>query len=117
MICPLCKTTDARRSRRQSVADYTLSIFGVYPWRCRGCHLRFHARLMPLSDSLHLHCPICGNHELKRISHEHVDTPLAFLWRFLRMPAYRCEPCRHKYFSILPQRSGQKEMGQLTSAD
>jgi hypothetical protein len=31
-----------------------------------------------------------------------VPGPTAFLWRLLHVPAYRCEPCRHKYFSILP---------------
>jgi hypothetical protein len=39
---------------------------------------------------------------LKRISPEYVDSVTAFVWRKLRIPAFRCEPCRHKYFSILP---------------
>src|SRR5271167_3876807 len=117
MICPVCKSKDARRSRRQYTADYVFSVFGVYPWRCRKCEARFHARLMTLSDSLHVHCPICGNPELKRISAEHVNSPLSFLWRRISIPAYRCEPCRHKYFSILPYRTKQEELGQLSSAD
>ena len=104
MTCPVCKGKDTRRSRRQNAADYVLSVFGVYPWRCRDCRARFYARLMNLSDTLHAHCPICGNVELKRISPEHVDTPLGFIWSMLRVPAYRCEPCRHKYFSVLPSR-------------
>jgi len=70
---------------------------------------------MPLSDSLHAHCPICGNIDVKRISPEHVDTPLASLWGFIRIPAYRCEPCRHKYFSILPPQSN--ELAEASSAD
>jgi C4-type Zn-finger protein len=107
MKCPLCKGNDARRSRRQNAADYLLSVLGVYPWRCRDCRARFYARLMPLSDSLRAHCPICGNLDLKRISPQHVDTHLGFLWSSARIPAYRCEPCRHKYFSILPQRPSQ----------
>src|SRR5215470_10605102 len=107
MTCPICKGKDARRSRRQSAADYILSVMGVYPWRCRDCRARFFARLMPLSDSLHAHCPICGNIDLKRISPEHVDTYFAFLWAALRVPAYRCDPCRHKYFSILPTRGSE----------
>lgn len=117
MLCPVCKSNDARRSRRQFAADYLLSFFGVYPWRCRACHARFHARLMPLGDSLHVHCPICGNHELKRISPEHVNTPLGFVWRLLHVPAYRCDPCRYKYFSVRPQRNAHREAGQLSSAD
>jgi hypothetical protein len=57
---------------------------------------------MRLSDSLHAHCPICGNLSLKRISSDYVDSLTGPLWRLLRIPAFRCEPCRYKYFSILP---------------
>ena len=115
MTCPVCKAKDARRSRRQSAADYVLAILGVYPWRCRECRARFYARLMTLSDSLHAHCPVCGNVELERISPEHVDTPMGFLWAVIRVPAYRCEPCRYKYFSIRPPRSS--ELAESPSAD
>jgi transposase-like protein len=117
MTCPICKTKDARRSRRQSSGDHFVSIFGFYPWRCRKCQARFHARLVPLGESLHTHCPICGNSELKRISPEHVNSPLSLFWRFVRVPAYRCEPCRHKYFSVLPCRSRPEGLKQLSSAD
>jgi uncharacterized protein with PIN domain len=72
---------------------------------------------MTLSDTLHAHCPICGNHELKRISAEHVSGAFAFLWRWLSVPAYRCEPCRHKYFSVLPYRTRERELAQMSSAD
>jgi DNA-directed RNA polymerase subunit RPC12/RpoP len=101
-------------------------MFGVYPWRCHHCHARFHGRLVPLTDRLKAHCPICGNQELKRISGDYVTTPFSFVWRKLGVPAYRCEPCRHKYFSIRPRNAhvhshahGEKhsEVGQLTSAD
>lgn len=109
MTCPVCKTKEARRSRQRYVADYFLIVFGVHPWRCLECHARFHARLISLSDSLYVHCPICYDPELKRISAEHVDAPLSFLWRLLHVPAYRCEPCRYNYFSIRPQYSGQKK--------
>jgi hypothetical protein len=104
MNCPLCKHSGARRSRRQTIADYAVSALGLYPWRCRECHQRFHARLMPLSDALHAHCSFCGNLELQRISAEYVEGTFAFLWRFLGVPSFRCEPCRHKYFSVLPLR-------------
>jgi len=72
---------------------------------------------MPLSDSLCAHCPICGNQELKRISPEYVDSPLSFMGRLLHIPAYRCEPCRHKYFSIRPHRRASSEVGDYSSAD
>jgi C4-type Zn-finger protein len=117
MTCPVCKSTNARRSRRQNVADYVFSVAGVYPWRCRSCETRFHARAMSLSDAVHAHCPICGNGELKRISAEHVPGHFAFLWRILSIPAYRCEPCRYKYFSIKPHRSRDREMAHIASSD
>jgi hypothetical protein len=115
MNCPICKQAGARRSRRQTTADYILSAIGVYPWRCPGCRARFHARLMTLSKSLHAHCPICGNLALKRISAGHVDSAFGFLWRNLRIPAFRCEPCRHKYFSILPLQQPVKQEVSMSS--
>jgi hypothetical protein len=104
MICPICKQNGARRSRRQSLADYLVSALGILPWRCRECHARFHARLMPLNDTLHAHCPHCGNMELQRILPEYVESSFAPVWGLLGIPSYRCEPCRHKYFSLLPLR-------------
>ncbi|MGB7438341.1 MAG: hypothetical protein WBR26_17370 [Candidatus Acidiferrum sp.] len=117
MNCPICKGKEARRSRRQNIADYIFSLVGVYPWRCRMCEGRFYARAMTLSDSLHAHCPVCGNPELKRISAEHLTGAFAFLWRRLGIPAYRCEPCRYKYFSILPCRIIEHKMEEVSSAD
>ena len=99
------------------MADYALTSIGVYPWRCKQCEARFHARLMPINDALHAHCPLCGNSQLKRISADYIATPLSFFWRTLRIPAYRCEPCRHKYFSILPYRSRPRPLEELSSAD
>ena len=115
MNCPTCKCAQARSSRRQSTADYILSLFGLYPWRCQSCKARFHARLMSFSDSVHAHCPICGNPALKRIAPEHVNSLFGFLWRNLRIPAFRCEPCRYKYFSILPLQQQEKHEVELSS--
>ena len=74
---------------------------------------------MPLSDTFHAHCPICGNLDLKRISPEHVHSPLGIIWGLLGVPALRCEPCRYKYFSILPQRELETgdEAARASSAD
>ena len=104
MTCPVCHGERVRRSRRQSLSDYALSTFGVYPWRCSECHERFHSRLMSLGDFLHAHCRRCGNHELQRIDPGHVDARFTLLWRALQIPAFRCEPCRYKFFSIRPVR-------------
>ena len=104
MTCPVCKSIDVRRSRR-NLTDYVLSVFGILPWRCVACETRFHARPMSLSDSLRAHCPICGNMDLQRIPGDRVDTYFAALWNRLSIPAYRCEPCRYKYFSLRPCRA------------
>jgi hypothetical protein len=48
------------------------------------------------------HCGICGNLDLKRISPELVPGPLSFAGRMMRLPAFRCEPCRNKFFSLRP---------------
>jgi len=71
--------------------------------------------MMGLSDALHAHCPICGNPDLKRIAPEHVPGLLSLIWRVCHLPALRCEPCRHKFFSILPRR--YEEAAELSSAD
>jgi len=74
---------------------------------------------MPLGHAFHAHCPICGNLDLQRISAEHVHSGLGVLWRLLGVPALRCEPCRYKYFSILPPREIEPEEARVraSSAD
>jgi hypothetical protein len=77
-------------------------VAAVVPWRCPRCTKRFHARSSPLAHLLSAHCGICGNIEVKRISPELANGFAAPLWRSLGMPAFRCIPCRHKFFSVLP---------------
>jgi hypothetical protein len=51
------------------------------------------------------HCPKCGNFDLGRIGRERVENGgLVFVKRKLGFPAYRCDPCRHKFFSLRPFR-------------
>jgi hypothetical protein len=66
------------------------------------CSARFRARSSSLGNLLCAHCSICGNLQLKRISPDLVSGFRARLWRLLGVPAYRCIPCRHKFFSLLP---------------
>lgn len=54
-----------------------------------------------MSHLLSAHCAICGNLELKRISGDYATGWFAPLWRALGVPAFRCIPCRHKFFSLL----------------
>jgi len=72
---------------------------------------------MSLSHSLYAHCPICGNSELRRISPEYVNSLSAFIWRTLRIPAFRCDPCRHKYFSIRPLQEAHQDKMEVSAGD
>jgi hypothetical protein len=46
---------------------------------------------------------------LKRIAGEHVNGFAAPLWRALGVPAFRCVPCRFKFFSLRPLRKEAEE--------
>jgi hypothetical protein len=51
------------------------------------------------------HCSRCGNFNLQTIARDRVDAgTLVFLKRFLGFRAFRCDPCRQKFFSVLPYR-------------
>jgi hypothetical protein len=102
MICPICNSAECRRSRRRTLLDYLASVVGNIPWRCARCSTRFRSRATPLAHTLSAHCSICGNIELKRISSELPEGFAAPFWRFLGVPAFRCIPCRHKFFTLLP---------------
>jgi hypothetical protein len=102
MNCPACQAVACRRSRRRSIPEYLFSAVGVLPWRCLACETRFHARVIPLRHILYARCGICGNLELQRISREKVTGAFSLLGNLLRLPALRCAPCRHKFFSLRP---------------
>jgi hypothetical protein len=87
------------------VKDAIYGLFGLRPWRCRSCTIRFYGWLVPAQYVFYVHCARCGNLDLKRVSREHVVEDLfAAIKRFLRIPAYRCEPCRTRFFSVRPFR-------------
>lgn len=105
MICPQCRSDDCYRSHRKGFLDYFCSVFGLRPWRCHVCDKRFYGRLVALNFARYAHCPRCGNFDLERISIHRVDAgTLVFLKRWLDFPAYRCDPCRLKFFSVLRPR-------------
>jgi hypothetical protein len=103
MICPECQSELTRRSHRRGIVDLMLTFSGLRPWRCRSCEERFYAWQVPMAYSLYAHCPRCGNFDLQRISRDRVDEG-AFRWveRLLGFAAYRCDPCRMRFFSVLP---------------
>jgi len=77
------------------------TLFGLRPWRCRSCEDRFYAWKVAAVYARHAHCPKCGNFDLQRVSRERVDEGY-LLWprRLLGFHAYRCDPCRTKFFSV-----------------
>lgn len=102
MTCPNCHSKANRRSRRRSIQDYLLSVVGVLPWRCTDCEIRYYARAIQPRHLFHAHCGICGNLELLRIAPKRVPGLLPVVGRLLGLPALRCEPCRHNFFSLRP---------------
>ena len=113
MICPVCKSRDCRRSRRRSLGDYALSLAGVLPWRCSTCQSRFFAHKVPFRVLFKAHCPRCGSPKVERIASDRVeDGTMVPLKRILGVPAYRCDPCRVKFYALLPQdRSARSSAG------
>ncbi|HUK53879.1 MAG TPA: hypothetical protein VL099_11370 [Candidatus Binatia bacterium] len=104
VVCPVCKGRACRRSRRRDVYDYALSAVGVLPWRCPTCESRFHARHVPVSLLTRAHCPRCGNPNLQKISSDRVEEGFLLpIKRILKLPAYRCDPCRMKFHSLRPR--------------
>ena len=75
------------------------------PWRCHACDKRFYAWSVATVFARYVHCPRCGNFDLQRISRDRVDQgTLLSVKRFFGLAAYRCDPCRQKFFSVLPYR-------------
>jgi phage FluMu protein Com len=102
MICPACRSVNCFRSHRDGILDFLLSGAGLRPWRCHSCERRFHAWRVAAILERYAHCPRCGNFDLEHISRERVEGgTLIFLKRWLRFPAYRCDPCRFRFFSVL----------------
>jgi putative component of membrane protein insertase Oxa1/YidC/SpoIIIJ protein YidD len=105
MICPQCRSAECFRSHRAGVADFLFTLGGCRPWRCKTCELRFYASRVAVFHCHFAHCPKCGNFDLEHISRERVERgTLLFAKRLLRFRAYRCDPCRERFFSIRPFR-------------
>jgi hypothetical protein len=73
---------------------------GLRPWRCRACDSRFYAWAAPIGYIWYVHCGLCGNMDLQRISSEHGMGLFSWVYRLFRLPAYRCAPCRNRFFSF-----------------
>lgn len=105
MICPQCRSTDCFRSHRQGLVDFGFTILSIKPWRCHSCAFRFYAHRVALAFSKYAHCPRCGNFDLEHLRGDRVDRgTLVGVKRWLAFPAYRCAPCRTRFFSTRPFR-------------
>jgi hypothetical protein len=101
MICPQCRSVDCFRSHRGGTLDFLNSMSGLRPWRCHTCDRRFYAWRVAIRFQGFAHCPRCGNFDLEHISRERVETgTMIAMKRWFGFPAYRCDPCRHRFFSI-----------------
>jgi len=100
LLCPDCHCDNPRRSRRRSVKDYVVGLARLRPWRCRACESRFYAWAAPVGYVGYVHCDKCGNMDLPRISPEHGMSAISWVYRLFRVPAYRCAPCRNRFFSV-----------------
>jgi hypothetical protein len=62
--------------------------------------MRFYAWAVPIGYVRYVHCGMCGNMNLQRISHEYGEGPFAWLFKLFHAHAYRCAPCRNRFFSL-----------------
>ena len=122
MICPRCRSGACSRSRRKGVSDHLATCFGLRPWRCHSCEERFQAWRVAVPFSMYAHCPRCGNFDLEHIGRDRVGFGASvFVQRFFGFPAYRCDPCRQRFFSlrqfrrILPSTVAEPTSGVPTS--
>lgn len=105
MICPACQSSRCYRSHRRGLLDFALTILDLRPWRCRECDRRFYGSKVAATFCYYAHCPVCGNFDLQGIGRDRIeDGTLIWLKRLLQFPAYRCAPCRRRFFSVLPFR-------------
>jgi len=101
MLCPDCKSAVCRRSRRRGLKDRAMSALGFLPWRCGTCQSRFFARTVAIRFLYLVHCPNCGDLDPQQLGRDRVFGGLRnSLKRILRLPAYRCEACRNRFFSL-----------------
>jgi predicted RNA-binding Zn-ribbon protein involved in translation (DUF1610 family) len=82
-----------------------LSAAGLRPWHCHSCDKRFYAARVAWPFLRFAHCPRCGNFDLERLPRNRVEHgTMLLVKRFFGVPAYRCDPCRLRFFSTLPPR-------------
>jgi hypothetical protein len=105
MVCPTCDRQICRPSRRKDAEDEFMFKLGLRPWRCEQCQARFYAWRVPASRVFYAHCERCGNLALDQIAPSELPDGAFRLFKLLfHIRAYRCDPGRHRFFSVLPAR-------------
>jgi len=117
LVCPKCESHNCQRSRRRSALDYIFGVTKIRPWRCGNCNVRFFAWSVPIRYLGYVHCRRCGRFELQRIASEHGEGTLKHLWRLLKLPVYRCPPCRNRFFSMLPKKKFRARQTETVAGD
>ena len=107
LTCPNCGGDSVRRSKRQSSLEFLRMAFGVYPFRCLHCGVRFWVSVWLFSKLGFAKCPKCLSLELTVWPQKYFHPTL---WRNLLLTfgahRYRCGPCRHNFLSFRPRHSG-----------
>lgn len=110
-VCPKCGGSNVVRSRRWTLLKL-LTPFRRY--RCHDCHDHFwgwrqksavtHWATAWSARTLlrwRVICPRCSSADTRRTNARNVQGEAwVNLWRFLHIPAYRCNECRGQFFAL-----------------
>jgi DNA-directed RNA polymerase subunit RPC12/RpoP len=112
-VCPKCGEARVRRSRRRTVPDFLLGIFGLRTYRCHECEYRYHSRgqgqALP-RRSRWVECPRCGFAAVDPIArHKVPPTWVNLPQRMLLYSAYRCPECRKRFFDSRSRRPQEEK--------
>jgi predicted RNA-binding Zn-ribbon protein involved in translation (DUF1610 family) len=112
-VCPKCGEARVRRSRRRTVPDFFLGIFGLQPYRCHECEYRYHSQGRGQARprrSRWVQCPRCGATGVDPIARHKVPASWENLpRRILLASAYRCPECRKRFFDRRSRRPKESE--------
>ena len=111
-VCPQCGNAQVRRSRRRTVPDFLLGLFGLRPYRCDECDHRYHTRGRTRRPrSRWAQCPRCGFTGVNPIARHKVPPTWGDLpRRILFFSAYRCPECRKRFFDYRSHQPKETEI-------
>ncbi|MBL8209153.1 MAG: hypothetical protein JNK87_00495 [Bryobacterales bacterium] len=107
--CPSCGSKHVRHSRRLSIPERIISLFGYHTLRCNDCKHRFRQKVWHLRDWIWSRCPRCYRTDLSTWSEEHYSPKTRTLIK-LRLGAkrLRCEYCRFNFAGFRPVKERYK---------